>query len=292
VNPQSIRLKAILWTVTLAMLTFVNHAHARVTCSISSAGFSTAYGSALNVTAASFTVTCTANPGGGSATYQVAVDNGLNFSGTQNRAASGGNTLNYFLASDSGCTSAWKGTAYIPATPYTTQNFLAAGTETKTFSYYGCVPAGLAVPAAGTYSDTVTMSFIPGGTAFTGGTFAVSITAPATCSFSTQPGNIDFNYTSFGAAALANTFFVTNCSNLLPYTMALDVTSGTIVGLNYTLALNTTPDSGGTSPLTSRGTAAGAQTFYINGSIAAGQAGTCATGTCSGSETHTLTITY
>jgi hypothetical protein len=35
-----------------------------------------------------------------------------------------------------------------------------------------------------------------------------------------------------------------------------------------------------------------AQTFSINGSIAAGQAGTCATGSCSGSDTRTLTITY
>jgi hypothetical protein len=35
-----------------------------------------------------------------------------------------------------------------------------------------------------------------------------------------------------------------------------------------------------------------AQTFSINGNIAGGQAGTCATGTCSGSATRTLTITY
>jgi spore coat protein U-like protein len=294
VKAQSIRLKILLWLASLVMLVFTAYAQARVTCSISSSGFATAYpmsGGALNITAASFTVTCTANPGGGTATYQVAVDNGINFSGTQNRAVSGGNTLNYYLAADSGCSSAWKGTAYIPATPYTTQNFSGVGTEIKTFSYYGCVPAGLVVPAAGTYTDTVTMNFIPGGNAFTPGTFAVSIAAPASCSFSTQPGNITFNYTSLGAAVLANTFFRTNCSNLLPYNMALEVSSGMIVGLNYTLALNTTANSGGTSLLNSRGTGA-AQTFYVNGSVAAGQPGSCNTGICTGSDVHTLTITY
>jgi len=34
------------------------------------------------------------------------------------------------------------------------------------------------------------------------------------------------------------------------------------------------------------------QNYTINGSIAGGQAGTCATATCSGSQTRTLTITY
>jgi hypothetical protein len=64
--------------------------------------------------------------------------------------------------------------------------------------------------------------------------------------------------------------------------MALDATSGTLVGLTYGVALSQ-------SAATGTGVA---QTFSINGTIAAGQSGTCATGSCSGSATRTLTITY
>jgi hypothetical protein len=64
--------------------------------------------------------------------------------------------------------------------------------------------------------------------------------------------------------------------------MALDATSSTLLGLNYTLSLSQTNATGtGLS-----------QTFTINGSIAGGQSGTCATASCSGTETRTLTITY
>ena len=73
--------------------------------------------------------------------------------------------------------------------------------------------------------------------------------------------------------------------------MALSATSGVVSGLNYSLGLNAIINSGGSSPLASTGTGAD-QTFYINGNMAAGQAGTCATGTCSATNTHTLTITY
>lgn len=281
-KPQSILLKSILWLVTLAMLAFVNCAQAKVACTISSAGFSTAYGSALSVTAANFTVTCTANSLGGSATYQVAVNNGANSSGNQNRAALTGNYLNYNLTSDSGCFTAWDGTTYIPAVAYTTPMLPGGGTDIKTYSYYGCVPAGLTVPATGTYTDTVTMSFVPGGAAFIGGTFPVSIYAPATCSLTTAPGNISLNYTSLGSAAAASTSFVTTCSNLLSYTMALDATSGTIVGVDYTLALSASGSTGTGGP----------QTFTINGNVPSGQSGTCAAATCTGFQTRTLTISY
>jgi spore coat protein U-like protein len=270
--------------LTLATLIFAGSAHAKVTCTVSSLGFSTAYGSALNVTASSFTVTCTRVSGGANtATYQVAVNNGLHASGTQRRALSGAASfLNYNLTSDLGCLAAWQGTTYIPAAAYTTPALAVGGSDVKTYSFYGCVPAGQTVPAAGTYTDTVTMNFIPGGANFTSSTFPVSITAPATCSLSTPPGNITFAYTSFGAAAAANTTFAATCTNRLPYTMALDATSGIINGITYTLAL-------------SASTAVGnglAQGYTINGSIAAGQGGTCAAGTCTGFQTRTLTITY
>jgi hypothetical protein len=64
--------------------------------------------------------------------------------------------------------------------------------------------------------------------------------------------------------------------------MALDATSGTLLGLPYTLAISQSSSTG-------TGTA---QTFAINGSIVGGLPGTCASGTCSATDIRTLTITY
>jgi len=300
-KPQPILLKSIQWLGTLALLAIVNSAHARVTCTINSPGFATAYpmtGGALNITATNFTVTCTNNRRRArTVTYQVGVDNGVNAVGTQNRARIGGSRLNYDLYTDLGCTNQWQNTAVGNRIPNPAVTFTSTlGTpDVRTFSFYGCVPAGLTVPTAGTYTDTVTMSFTGsvsgGGITFTPGTFPVSITAPATCSISQTPGDITFNYTSFSATdVLANTSFQATCTNLLPYTIALDTTSGMVTGLNYSLALNTT-GTGGVNPLSSRGNGV-AQTFFINGTIVAGQSGSCTAGVCMGSQIHSLTITY
>ena len=300
-NSRPNLLKPILWLGTLALLLLVTSAQARVTCTVSSPGFATAYpmsGGALNITATNFTVTCTNNRRRArTVTYQVGINNGVNAVGTQNRARRGGSLLNYDLFSDVGCTSQWQDTSVgnrIPA-PAVTFTSTRGAPDVRTFSFYGCVPAGLTVPAAGNYTDTVTISFTGsvsgGGITFTPGTFPVSINAPATCSFSQQPGNIVFNYTSFSATdILANTSFQATCTNLLPYTIALDSTSGVVTGLNYTLALNTA-GAGGTNPLASRGIGV-TQIFFVNGSILAGQSGTCTAGICSGSQIHSMTITY
>ena len=300
-KPQSILLKCILCLGSLAMLVFTTSVQARITCTVTSPGFSTAYpmtGGVLNITAANFTVTCTSNRTAiRTVTYQVGVNNGVNAVGTQNRARSGASRLNYDLYSDLGCTNQWQSTAVnnrIP-NPAVTFTVTLGAPVVRTFSYYGCVPAGLTVPAAGTYTDTVTMtltgSVSGGGLTLTGGTFPVSIIAPATCSFSQQPGNIIFNYTSFSATdVLANTTFQATCTNFLPYTIALDATAGVVSGLNYTLALNTI-GTGGANPLTSTGNGV-AQTYFVNGTIVAGQSGTCATGICTGSQAHSLIITY
>lgn len=277
-------LKFLPWLSACAMLAFANAAQGRVTCTITPSAVATAYGSSLNIVASSFTVTCSHLTGGSStATYQLAAGNGLHVSGTQRRAASGANFLNYNLTTDAACITPWQGTSYIPATAYTTPVLALGASDIKTYSFYACIPANQAVPAAGTYTDTVTLSFIPGGGNFTNNSFTISITAPATCSLSTPPGNMTFNYTSMSAtAATASTTFAATCTNTLPYTMALDATSGTINGVTYTLAL-------GAASATGTGLA---QTYTVNGNIAAGQSGTCATATCTGSQTRTLTITY
>ncbi|HZZ94809.1 MAG TPA: spore coat protein U domain-containing protein [Usitatibacter sp.] len=258
--------------------------HAAITCSISSPGFAAAYDPAAvntNITQTYFTVTCTrgATTDPGSVNYSVKVDNGLNPVGQRNRASFGANRVNYDFYKDAACGTTWKGNSAITGTI----TFPGTGTFTSQGDYWGCAPAAQTGLAAGTYTDSVTMTMTYGAPQSTASTAAsVIISTPPTCSMTSAPGNVVFNYVSLGGAVNASTTYGVTCTLALPYTMALDATSGTIVGLNYTLALGT-PASTGTGAQ---------QTFSINGTIAAGQAGTCGTATCSGTQPRTITITY
>jgi spore coat protein U-like protein len=254
----------------------------------------------MNITATSFSVTCTKDNAGRRATstvsYQVTAGNGLQPTGTQNRAVKGASFLNYSVATNAACTTPWKGATALPA-PAATFTMAMNTTVTNTYTFYGCIPAGQAAAApVGNYTDTVTLTIArPGGgggrITFTNGTFPVTIVAPASCTLTTPPGAVAFTYAAFSkTAALSSSTYGVTCSSLLPYTMTLDATVGVVAGLNYTLALNTT-GTGGVNPLTSTGTGA-AQSFFINGTMAAGQAGTCAAKTCTGTQARTLTISY
>lgn len=292
----------------LLLLTFARVAQAAIFCSVTSPGFSTAYvtaNTATNITATSFTVTCTRdNAGGrrnrnGAVSYQVTAGNGLNALGTQNRAAKGAARLNYSVSTVATCATAWKGATRLP-TVAANFNMAINTTVTNVYTFYGCIPALQAAAApVGNYTDTVTMTIARprgggggrGGVTFTNGTFPVTIIAPASCTLTTPPASVAFTYTAFRPTpAVANSSFALTCSNLLPFTMALDATVGVVAGLNYTLALNTL-NTGGVNPLTSVGNGL-AQTFFINGTMAAGQAGACASAACTGTQARTLTITY
>src|SRR5690349_5298111 len=65
--------------------------------------------------------------------------------------------------------------------------------------------------------------------------FTVQATVQSACSLTT-PANLVFNYIAMGGAvaAIGGAFNVT-CTGSLPYTVAVSPTSGTLVGLNYTL---------------------------------------------------------
>ena len=291
-KPISIQLKSILWLGAMALLLPVTRVHAAITCSISSPGFTTGYdaaAAAININQTYFTVTCNRSAGDpASVNYSVAANNGSNAQGNQNRAAFGASRIDYEPWKNANCSGTWKnapiaGTITFGAT---------IGTLSTQTAIWGCIPALQTGKSAATHTDTVTLTLSYGPTLATlaNGSFPVSITPPADCKITTAPGNIVFTYTAFGVAQQAFTLFRTTCTISHPYTMALNATSGVVSGLNYSLALNTT-SSGGTSPLGSTGTGL-AQTFYINGNMAAGQAGTCATGPCSATNTHTLTITF
>ena len=125
------------------------------------------------------------------------------------------------------------------------------------------------------------------------GNFDVTIALTSACIYA-KTSDVAFSYTSFQSTAQAQTTsggFTVKCTNNLPYTMALDAAGSytdQATNLAYTLALSAAGATG--SGL--------AQPYSVTGTIAASQAGNCATtgGACtnalSTNKTRTLTITY
>jgi spore coat protein U-like protein len=285
-------MKALRYFSALAVVLIANlggWAHAAVTCNASVTSIVKGYdpnAAGNTVTTGSYTVSCTRlATDANTFNWQLGADNGTHNAGAQNRVQLGaGQRYNYEIYRLTPYINAnrWQDAA---ATRFTgTINFGAGLIASQSGSFDIVLTGPQGVQPAGTYTDTVTVTVRNGsGTMLSQTTFSVSIITIASCTLTSPPGNINLAYTSFQvAAASANTNFGVNCTTGIPYDMALDATSGTLVGLNYTLAL---------SQGASNGTGA-AQTFSISGSIAGGQAGTCATGSCSGSQTRTLTITY
>lgn len=135
----------------------------------------------------------------------------------------------------------------------------------------------------------------------TSGQFNVNITLTSACTISAVTA-VDFAYTSAQAAAAAATGggFSVRCTNSLPYTFGLQAGSAAALppgaatisvtddalSLLYTVGLSAT---GGTG----NGTV---QNYSVTGTMAGGQAGTCAAASCSNAaatnRTHTLIINY
>jgi spore coat protein U-like protein len=266
--------------VLLALLS--SAASAAITCSITSPGVQLAYpaNSAPVIAQTGFTVTCVRNLASDptSISYSITVNNGINPNGINNRAFSGANSMRYDVYRDASCSTTWKGTQSINDSITTLSGFIPVS---KTTPYWGCVVTAQS-PAAGTYTDTVTMT-LAYGTSTAVNTFPVSISTPATCSVTTPPANVAFGtYVAMGPAVNAASNFAVTCTNYLPYTMSLDAGSGVIAGLQYNVALSSTASTG----------TGAVQTHTINGTVPAGQAGACTGATCSGSQARTLTITY
>jgi spore coat protein U-like protein len=281
-------MKALRCLTILAFALIGWETHAAVTCTASVTSIVKGYdpnATGDTVATGSYTVSCTrlaSDPN--TFNWQLGANNGQQPNGAQNRVQLGANRYNYEI---------YRLTPYVngnrwqdaASTRFTgTINFGAGLIASQSGSFDLRLPGPQTVRPAGTYTDVVTVTVRNGsGTMLSQTTFSVSIITIASCTLSTPPGNINLAYTSFQvAAASASTNFGVNCTTGIPYTMALDATSGTLVGLNYTVALSLSA---------SNGTGA-AQTFSITGNIAGGQAGTCATGSCSGSATRTLTISY
>jgi spore coat protein U-like protein len=265
-------------------------AGAAINCSITSVSSITeAYSNAFgvdSVTTGAYTIFCTRlSTDANTFAWQLGADNGQNAAGAQNRAANGGNRINYetYRINGGGFPNGnrWQDAA---ATRFTgTINFGSSLNASTTGTFYLRTATGQN-PAAGVYTDLVTVTLRnSAGTSIGTTTFNVAITVAAACQITAPPGNLNFTYTSLqAAAASASTTFALRCTNGHAYSMALDSTSNSLLGLTYTLGLSSSNATGNGA----------SQTFTINGSIAASQAGTCSTGTCTGTQTRTLTVTY
>lgn len=269
---------------TAALLLIAVPAHAVVDCSVTSGGFTAAYDPSLAVWTTAQTnlvVSCTrSDPRDPTKVpYSITVNNGLYASGSNNIARLGASEAKYDVYMDAACGTQWKGNTAFSGTI----DFAVSSTATHT--YWGCVGARQTTLPPGTHTDTVTMTMTygpkPQSTAI--GMFGANIATQGQCSFSSPPGTLSFSYTSFQPTAEnVSAFFGVTCTNGLPYTLALDATNGTIAGLSYSLALSS-----------AGGTGSGVQqSLSVDGSMPAGQSGTCAMGTCSGTNPHTLMVIY
>jgi len=263
-------------------------AYAVVACNLSSPGWSSVYDSTVvtpNDNTSTVTITCTrALTDPATQAYVLQADNGLNKTGTSNQAlqTTGTGLISYNEYMDAAYTTVWGGNTTFTGTI----NFGTGTVASAIIPFYARIPAGQLVAAAD-YSDTITMTLTNGLHGKNAVTFAIAthpvlISTIPQCQISTPPGNIVFTYTSFqAAAATASTTFATRCTSALPYTMSLDADTP-LLGLTYTLSLPVTAGSG----------TGLAQTYTINGSITAGQSGTCGTATCTGTAIRTLTVSF
>jgi spore coat protein U-like protein len=261
-------------------------------CAIASvSGISLSYNpNASNALVGSGTVTVNCSKtGGNTATrhLEIGAGTGLNATGGQNRAANGSSRLTYALRRDAALTAAWGDTAGSRLAATTT----SVNSTTVTLNWWFTAAAGQTV-ATGTYLDTVTLRLYQSDApnpsltdpSPTTATLSIALTVTGQCSLSSPPGAVQFSYTSFQTTpATATSGFAVTCTNGTPYTVALDATSGTLLGLSYQLALSATGTRVGNGV---------AQPMSITGTMPAGQSGVCAAATCNASQARTLTVSY
>lgn len=255
-----------------------------------STGFSTAYaatGVVPNISQGTVSFNCTRTVAGDATSILLTANDGIHPQGVQNRAQKT-NRIQYEAYKDSNCSVLW--TSKVVSDYWTLSLLNVLGAQLVSVSYWGCIKLANQVVAAGVYTDTVTMQVVdttPLHSALSvTSSFPVSITTPASLTLTSPPGNLAFIYTAYGPSVNVSTNFTVNGTLNLPYTMSLDVTSGVVAGLKYDLQIDSQ-----SSPLKAVGSGA-AQVHTIQGTMPAGQAGTCTTGVCNASQVRTLTITY
>ena len=265
---------------------------ANLGCSITSvSGVSLTYspGSSTDLVASgTVTINCVKNGNNNDTRYlEVGASAGLQPAGSQNQAANGSSRLAYSLMRDSALSAPWG-----DASGQRLSTTVSSTTSTTLTLPWWMVVRASQLASAGTYLDTVTVRLYQDSKPNPAlsdpspqiTTLSVALQVNSACSISSAPAAMNFSYTSFQTVtATASSSFAVTCTQGAPYTVALDTTSGRLLGLDYQLSMNVSGTRTGTGA---------AQAIVIQGSIAAGQSGTCASGSCSASEMRTVTISY
>lgn len=261
-------------------------ARATITCSsVTSSGFTWYYVNGTTVgVQLSYTLTCnrssTSDPT--SLAYSNNVNNGLH----NDNAQLGGNNAdrlayNLYLGSCAG--NLWKNKQPTNIDGTITWGASQTGTGTDTQYFWACINTGQTATASGWYTDTVSMNVKAPGGLNVSGSIPINIFAPSTCTVTSAPGTIAIDYTSFSTISKSgSTSFQTTCTSGMPFTMDVSPASGTLNGVDYTVAPSATASTGTGS----------VQNFSITATAISGQSGTCTASTCSQSQVTTLTITY
>lgn len=236
----------------------------------------------------------TTDSGGGAEVY-IGINQGKPPAGRAMTRQNGSEALNYEIYHANFGSGVWNEARGVASTDPGNGGviFRLAGGNTTTFqtfsfTYYFSIPAGQASAPAGIYDDlaigVTARNKDFDGIVLAATSFGVSASIQSSCYFSSAPAPLTINYSSFSATlATGNTAFQLSCTYDSPYTLTIDPpASGTLLGLNYSLALSA-PSGTGT---------AGPQSFSVTGTVAAGQSGNCATGSCSASRTHTITVGF
>ncbi len=279
--------------------------HAAITCStVTATSVNGVYTKtvALNQTGA-ITVTCTrlaTDPT--TQVIYIGLDQGEPPAGRNMTRQTGTQLLVYRIYRNATPSGSWStGTGRAPAVTtagglQTTFTFASTATtvQSTNYPYYFNVAANI-TSAAGIYDDELVGVTVrlnnSAGTVQSTTTFAVNASIQAECRFSTSPTAMALVYNAFAATAVsAYSPFAVSCTQGTSYGITLDASSAVLLGLKYDLLLvGATTDTVLAASLSGTGFA---QSYRAKGSIVAGQAGSCATGTCTASATRALTITY
>jgi spore coat protein U-like protein len=279
-----------------------------ISCNVTTTGFTAAYTptvAAANDSTGSVTIACTRTLAEvANWEFRLRATNGTNATGQQNRAQRGATAdhYNYELYTNFAGGTVWAAAnasqiGYLPLT-------FGAGTTfaSVTVPFYARIPGSQVAGAAGTYTDSVTITprVRPVGTNTNtnppAAQLPVTINTTSFCQFTSPAGTINLNYVAFQTApASASTNFAVRCVNGETYSIALSAPSSNPLGLNYTLEMSTNP-GGLVVPSSTTGTGLTGnglpQGYTVTGRIAPNQAGTCDTGSCSNSFQHSVIITY
>jgi hypothetical protein len=301
---KSINLRCLLAASFLLLCSTVTQA--AISCNVTGRNLGELYDASLNNNAVQSTlaISCSRTSSDPSTVfYSIKADFGTNSPGGVLRRVTGPSPqtpllwILRHLGSGGGCTNTtnW-GLTTSPGLLTGSLTFVGAAlTANATVGYCmevrGTAGGNAAAPTAGVYIDTVTITPEMSTTAITG---PYNVTAPiAQLSFNVavgshcvvrKPGNdVNLNYTAFGTAQSGSSVFQVLCTTALPFTATVSAANGTIAGINYTVvrqgALNRT---GAGVP----------RDITVDVNAVAGQAGTCASAVCSGTQAHTLLLTY